>query len=37
MRALDKVRQSIDVIFLYGLTAALMAVIAAIILTKLPE
>ena len=37
MRALDKVRQSVDVIFLYGLTAGLMMAIAAIILAKLPE
>jgi hypothetical protein len=37
MRALDRIRQSIDVIFLYGLTAGLMMAIAAIILAKLPE
>ena len=37
MSALDKVRQSIDVIFLYGLTAGLMTAIAASILAKLPE
>lgn len=37
MSALDKVRQSIDVIFLYGLTASLMTAVAAIIPAKLPE
>lgn len=37
MHALDRIRQSIDVIFLYGLTAGLMMAITAIIMTKLPE
>jgi hypothetical protein len=37
MRTLDKVRQSIDIIFLYGLTAGLIIAITAIILAKLPE
>jgi tetrahydromethanopterin S-methyltransferase subunit G len=37
MRTLDKVRQSIDIIFLYGLTAGLIMAITAIILAKLPE
>jgi hypothetical protein len=37
MHVLDRIRQSIDVIALYGLTAGLMMVIAAIILAKLPE
>lgn len=37
MHALDRIRQSIDVIFLYGLTAGLMTAIVAIILAKLPD
>lgn len=37
MRTLDKVRQSIDIIFLYGLTAGLIMAIMTIILAKLPE
>ncbi len=37
MHALDRIRQSIDVIFLYGLTAGLVMAIAAIIMAKLPE
>lgn len=37
MRALDRIRQSFDIIFLYGLTAGLMIAIGAIIMAKLPE
>ena len=37
MHALDRIRQSIDVVFLYGLTAGLMIAIATIIMAKLPE
>jgi hypothetical protein len=37
MRALDRIRQSIDVIFLYGLTAGLLTTIVAIIIAKLPD
>lgn len=37
MHVPNRIRQSIDVIFLYGLTAGLIMAIAAIILAKLPE
>lgn len=37
MHALDKFRQSIDIILLYGLAAGLMMAIAAIVMAKLPE
>ena len=37
MHALDRIRQSIDVIFLYGLSAGLVMAIASIIMAKLPE
>ncbi len=36
MRALDRIRRSIDIIFLYGLTAGLIVAIATIIMAKLP-
>lgn len=36
MPVLDRIRRSIDVIFLYGWTAFLMVAIATIILAKLP-
>lgn len=37
MHTIARIRQSVDVIFLYGLAAGLMWLIAATIMAKLPE